>query len=156
MRAGQAGTALGLGRLGRSSNCFEFYLAPRAGRGSNLRAVLIDHHDLPLYRISHPPLFYHKDGNSKIQAAHDRRIHHAKSSTSIRATELTNSTQHPARICFRRHRAMRWRSVTEVRRKKETRQAIFVARGVSEVVKKASRLRKKEESLRHKHRVPRR
>src|SRR6266566_92782 len=67
MRAGQAGTALGLGRLGRSSNCFEFYLAPRAGRGSNLRTVLIDHHDLPLYRISHPPLFYHKEGNSKIQ-----------------------------------------------------------------------------------------
>jgi hypothetical protein len=32
---------------------------------------LIDHHDLPLYRISRPPLFYHKDGNSKIQAAYD-------------------------------------------------------------------------------------
>jgi hypothetical protein len=29
---------------------------------------LIDHHDLPLYRISHPPLFYHKAGHSKIQA----------------------------------------------------------------------------------------
>jgi hypothetical protein len=32
---------------------------------------LIDHHDLPLYRISHPPFFYLKDGNSKIQAAYD-------------------------------------------------------------------------------------
>jgi len=50
---------------------FEFYLAPRAGRGSNLRAVLIGNHDLPLYAISHPPLFYHKDGDSKIQAAYD-------------------------------------------------------------------------------------
>ena len=38
---------------------------------SNLRAVLIGNHDLPLYRISHPPLFYHKDGHSKIQAAYD-------------------------------------------------------------------------------------
>ena len=26
-------------------------------------------HDPPLYRISRPPLFYHKDGHSKIQAA---------------------------------------------------------------------------------------
>ena len=28
-------------------------------------------HDLPLYRISRPPFFYHKIGNSKIQAAYD-------------------------------------------------------------------------------------
>jgi hypothetical protein len=27
-------------------------------------------HDPPLYRISRPPLFYHKDGHSKIQAAY--------------------------------------------------------------------------------------
>jgi hypothetical protein len=32
---------------------------------------LIGNHDLPLYRISRPPLFYHKDGHSKIQAAYD-------------------------------------------------------------------------------------
>jgi len=32
---------------------------------------LIGNHDLPLYRISHPPLFYHKEDNSKIQAAYD-------------------------------------------------------------------------------------
>jgi len=32
---------------------------------------LIGNHDLPLYRISRPPLFYHKDRDSKIQAAYD-------------------------------------------------------------------------------------
>jgi len=32
---------------------------------------LIGNHDLPLYRISHPPLFYHKEADSKIQAAYD-------------------------------------------------------------------------------------
>jgi hypothetical protein len=35
---------------------------------------LIDHHDLPLYRISHPFSFYHKEGNSKIQAAYDASV----------------------------------------------------------------------------------
>jgi hypothetical protein len=35
---------------------------------------LIGNHDLPLYRISRPPLFYHKDGHSKIQAAYDGAI----------------------------------------------------------------------------------
>jgi hypothetical protein len=38
---------------------------------------LIGNHDLPLYRISHPPLFYHKDGDSKIQAAYDRSVRRA-------------------------------------------------------------------------------
>jgi hypothetical protein len=33
---------------------------------------LIDHHDLPLYRISHPPFFYQKNSDPKIQAAYDR------------------------------------------------------------------------------------
>src|SRR5436189_1235346 len=55
MRAGQAGTALGLGRLGRSSNCSSFIYHQEQGADRTYRAVLIGNHDLPLYRISHPP-----------------------------------------------------------------------------------------------------
>src|SRR5882724_5808568 len=55
MRAGQAGTALGLGRLGRSSNCSSFTYHQGQGADRTYRAVLIGNHDLPLYRISHPP-----------------------------------------------------------------------------------------------------
>src|SRR5438552_19058721 len=55
MRAGQAGTALGLGRLGRSSNCSSFIYHQGQGADRTYRAVLIGNHDLPLYRISHPP-----------------------------------------------------------------------------------------------------
>jgi len=39
---------------------------------------LTGNHDLPLYRISHPPLFYHKNGNSKIQAAYDAFLPHSR------------------------------------------------------------------------------
>src|SRR6266480_4124648 len=55
MRAGQAGTALGLGRLGRSSNCSSFIYHQGQGADRTYRAVLIGNHDPPLYRISHPP-----------------------------------------------------------------------------------------------------
>jgi hypothetical protein len=55
MRAGQAGTALGLGRLGRSSNCSSFIYHQGQGADRTYRAVLIGNHDPPLYWISHPP-----------------------------------------------------------------------------------------------------
>src|SRR6267142_6978158 len=55
MRAGQAGTALGLGRLGRSSNCSSFIYHQGQGADRTYRAVLIGNHDPPLYRTSHPP-----------------------------------------------------------------------------------------------------
>jgi len=72
MRAGQAGTALGLGRLGRSSNCSSFIYHQGQGADRTYRAVLIGNHDPPLYRISHPPRVVSTPGNnSKIQAAYD-------------------------------------------------------------------------------------
>src|SRR5882724_745222 len=55
MRAGQAGTALGLGRLGRSINCSSFIYHQGQGADRTYRAVLIGNHDPPLYWISHPP-----------------------------------------------------------------------------------------------------
>src|SRR5260370_22089384 len=55
MRAGQAGTALGLGRLGRSSNCSSFIYHQGQDADRTYRAVLIGNHDLPLNWISHPP-----------------------------------------------------------------------------------------------------
>ncbi len=72
MRAGQAGPALGLGRLGRSSNCSSSF--PTKGRcGSNYRALLAQRHKPPPRGSRTSSVLTEQVHNSKIQAASLRR-----------------------------------------------------------------------------------
>ena len=68
MRAGQAGPALGVGRLGRSSNCSSSF--PTKGRcGSNYRPLLAQNHKPPLRGSRTFPVLHEQDHDLKIQAA---------------------------------------------------------------------------------------
>ena len=67
MRAGQAGPALGMGRLGRSSNCSSF--CSNQGRcGSNYNPLWVQHPEAATAWISHHPLLHYQTEKSKIQA----------------------------------------------------------------------------------------
>src|SRR5436189_5770699 len=68
MRADQAGPALEVGRLGRSSNCSSF--VPTKGRcGSNYRPLLAQNHKPPLRGSRTMPVLNEQDHHLKIQAA---------------------------------------------------------------------------------------
>src|SRR5438105_10522797 len=57
MRAGQAGTALGLGRFGRSSNCSSLPTIQGQVRIALRRALWVNSNEQPWTKISHLPSF---------------------------------------------------------------------------------------------------
>jgi len=70
--------------------------------------------DLPLYRISRPPLFYHKDGKSKIQAAYDACVSPARGSMLSLTRDPPKDGFALANSCLPRRSLARRRLISEL------------------------------------------